>query len=398
MKITANILFFLILSTRASGQEYPFWGKLEEGKYFVGYSDTVIYNPDQFYSFLDYKGHKPYFVSMWFPLSKDTTISARVYGDYFNFSAPKNLKTLRDTLVQMQKTSFINYGIKNRLDSWDDREYGKPEQELFNKILSTKVNAQQSNKRPDNKYPVIVYHHGMGGTKDENSVLFEYLASHGCVIVSSNYHWPDQSISPINLKNDLKFIVDYTTTLSFIDQDRIYFLGHSWGSQMGLILNQTGNHPIKSFILLDNTLEQMSLEQVSRYYPDLDSVFRNHPNDFRTKTYVITSQKTYKEGGEYVKYPEPEFEAFKLINNKNFEFLIIRKTLSHEAFTSVGVLRSIYVDEFIQDDSTALKSQYQTYLKLNEQLLNLLNDKQPDTSIFFRNIDLKKAHKIAKNP
>ena len=389
MKITSILLLFLIISTRGSSQDYPFWGKLAEGNYQVGYSDTVVYNQDQYYSFLSYEGHKPYFVSMWYPIGEDIDSFTGVYNDYFSFKVSEDLKELRDSLVQMQQTSLIRYGIRNRVDSWDDRAYTKPEQELFYKILNTKVNATLSNKFPSIKCPVIVYHHGMGSSKEDNSVLFEYLASHGFVIISSNYHWPNQSELVSDSKNDLKFIIDYTTTLSFIDQDQICFLGHSWGSQMGLIVNQTGNHPIKSFILLDNTLEQMSLEQVGRYYPDIDSVFRNHPNDFRTKTYVITAQKAYKENGAYVEYPVPEFEVFKLLDNRNFEILIARKTLSHEAFTSMGALRSIYVDEVIQDDSAAVVLQYETYLELNEQLLHLLQDKEFDTSVFFKEIDLR---------
>jgi pimeloyl-ACP methyl ester carboxylesterase len=232
----------------------------------------------------------------------------------------------------------------------------------------------------------------MGSTREDNSVLFEYLASHGFVIISSNYHWPDQKDVLAESTNDLEFIVDYAMSLPFIDKDRIHFIGHSWGAWMGLILNQTGSHVIKSFILLDNTLEQMPLEMVSRYYPDLDSIFRNHPNDFKTKTYIITSQKSYVENGEYMENPEPKFEAFKLINNKNFEFLITRSTLSHEAFVSVGALRSAYLGEIEQDDSTAVAQQYKTYLELNEQLLHLLNDDQYDISIFFKEIDLMKAH------
>jgi pimeloyl-ACP methyl ester carboxylesterase len=391
MKITLYLLLFLLISIRTSGQEYPFWGKLEAGNYLVGYSDTIVYNKYQDYSFHTYKGQKPYFVGMWYPLNNDAISSTRVYADYFEFDVPENLKELRDTLVLMQQTSLITYGIKNRLASWDDRAYTQAEKELYDKILSTKVNATLSNKLPQKKYPVIVYHHGMGGTREENSVLFEYLASHGFVIISSNYHWPNQQDILAESINDLEFIVDYATTLPFIDKDRIHFLGHSWGGWMGLILNQTGNHAIKSFILLDNTLEEMSLEMVSRYYPDLDSIIRNHPNDFKTKTYVITSQKTYVENGTYVENPEPEFEAFKLINYKNFEFLITRNTLNHAAFISVGALRSTYVKEIIQDDAAAAVLQYKTYLELNEQLLRLLNDDKYDTSVFFKEIDLRKA-------
>ena len=393
MKIPALLLFVIFASTSALCQDYPFWGNLEAGKYAVGYRDTVIYNKDQHYSIDNYKGNKPQFVSMWFPLSKGTNIPTAVYNDYFKFSVSESLTVLRDSLVQMQQKALIQYGIRNRLDSWDDRAYTKMEQDLFDKLLNTKVNAIKTKNFPQTKYPVIVYHHGMGGSREDNAVLFEYLASHGFVIISSNYHWPDQKDNIDELKNDLKFIVDYTTTLSFIDQDRIHFIGHSWGSQMGLFLNQTGNHPINSFILLDNTLEQMSLEQVSRYYPDLDSIFRNHPNDFRTKTYVITSQKEYKENGELVKNPIPGFEVFELIDHGNFEFWIMRKTLSHEAFTSVGAFRSVYVDEVVQDDSAAVVVQYRTYLELNKQLLNLLSDDLYDSSLFFEKIELGKSNR-----
>src|SRR5258708_8092522 len=33
-------------------------------------------------------------------------------------------------------------------------------------------------------FPVVLYHSGAGGSFEDNSVLFEYLASHGYVVVS----------------------------------------------------------------------------------------------------------------------------------------------------------------------------------------------------------------------
>ncbi|WP_421869818.1 alpha/beta hydrolase family protein [Marinoscillum sp.] len=257
MKIQFIPLLFTFLPISVWCQEFPFWGNLEQGSYGVGYSDTIIYNEQQKYSYLDYEGPKPYLVSFWFPLEVETNSAEIEYAEYLAFEATQLGIALRDSLIQMRKQSFIDYGIKNRLDSWEDRPYGQNEQQLFQKIILTKVNAKKVLEHPLKEYPVIIYHHGMGGSKEENSVLFEYLASHGFVIVSSNYHWPKQSTNLEDLINDLMFATDFAARLSFTDSERMYFLGHSWGAQIGLILNQSGRHSFKSFILLDNTLEKL---------------------------------------------------------------------------------------------------------------------------------------------
>lgn len=386
MKLLTTLLIFFAIN-RLWCQTSPFWGDLERDSYSVGFIDTLIYNPGQSYTFDTYKGNKPYFISIWYPVNAKSEGIDRVYGDYFDFEAPTSLNSLRDSLMQMDKTALIDYGIKNRLDSWDDREYGSNEKELVELLLGTRVNAQTSKALPKERFPVVVNHHGMGGTRHENFVLFEFLASHGFIVVSSNYHWPDQSRDLDDLKDDLSFVTNFAGEMPFVDTSRMYFMGHSWGSQIGLISNQSGNHPFKSFILLDNTLEQLSLQQVGRYYPHLDSIFRNHSNGFKTKTYVMTSQKAYKEEGELVIAPEPQFESFKLLNLDQFEFLITRETLSHEGFTSVGVIRSIYTSQIVQDDAEATNSQFATYLELNRCILKLLKDNNTD-DVFFQIVHL----------
>lgn len=389
MKNYFVLLFSVTISVTVWGQQFPFWGHLKAGEFLVGYSDTITYNEHQSYTFQDYHGAKPYIVSMWYPLVSDANDAAIFYEDYFVQSLPNGLNALGDSLAQMQRTSLINYGIKNRLDAWEDRAYGDSEKQLLSKMIRTQVNARKSAKRPTTKYPVVIYHHGMGGIRNENAVLFEYLASHGFIVLSSNYHWPNQSTVLVDLIDDLRFVTNFTTTLPFVDETELYFLGHSWGAQIGLILNQSGDHPFKSFILLDNTLEALTSQQVSRYYPELDSIFRNHPRDFKTKTYVVTSQKTYKEDGEYVTTPEPKFESFKLLDIENFEFLVINESLSHEAFTSNGVIRNIFGDQIYMDDSASSATQYETYLELNQTLLNYFKEGEFDKSLFLREIEWK---------
>lgn len=388
MKLLTTTLLLLTISISWC-QNSPLWGDLNKGNYSVGIIDTMIYNQSQTFTYDTYEGHKPYFVSIWYPKEADHQNESRVYGDYFDFEVVTSLAPLRDSLMQMEKSALIEYGIKNRLDSWDDGEYGPSEKELLELLLKTEVNAKASKNLPQKQFPVIVNHHGMGGSRHENFVLFEYLSSHGFIVVSSNYHWPDQSRDLNDLKDDLSFVAKFASELSCADDSQIHFLGHSWGSQIGLICNQSGNHPFKSFILLDNTLEQLSLQQVGRYYPHLDSIFRNHSNDFKTKSYIMTSQKAYKEEGELVIAPDPQFESFKLLNLDQFEFLITKETLSHEGFTSVGVIRSIYTDQITQDDAGAVNSQFATYLELNRRILKLLKNVEVGNDGFLKRVTLK---------
>lgn len=335
---------------------------------------------------MDYKGLKPYYIGIWFPIPKTAANLPMSYKDYFYFDDRQNLTSLRDSLIQMNRTSLVNYGLKHRMNSWEDREFESIYQQMFKDILNTKVNATETNSPVSGNFPLIVYHHGMGGTFEENSVLFEYLASHGYVIVSSNYHWPDQGVSIAEIQNDLKFVLNFASNLPFINQDQVYFLGHSWGAQVGLILNQQGDHQVKSFFLLDSTLELMPLDMVRRFYPHLDSIFRNHPNDFRTRSFIITSPKAYLENDQLIRQPLPKYEIFNLINSGNFNFLITRDILDHEAFVSKGILRAAFLKDYKQDDSTAISTQYLTYIKLNEQILILIQDGKIKSTSYLRKV------------
>ncbi len=106
---------------------------------------------------------------------------------------------------------------------------------------------------------------------------------------------------------------------------------------------------------------------------------------------VITSLKTYKENGEYETTPEPKFEPFTLIDPENFEFLVLKDPLSHEAFTSTGVIRNVYSEQIFMDDSISGAWQFETYLELNQELLNFFKESETYNSTFFREVNLKKS-------
>lgn len=382
------LLSFFILTRTIHGQDYPFWDDLTPGEYNVGYLQTVEFNERQHYEFEGYRGSKPYFIGVWFPTTQDEQEKA-TYQAYFDYQAPDELDPLADSLAAINQTSLINYGLKKRMNSSEDRMYDEPHQNLLQQILTTKINASKATLSADKKFPVIVYHHGMGGTFEENAVLFEFLASHGFIIVSSNFHWPNQNRDLNDLVDDLRFVLDYATNLGSIDKERIHIMGHSWGTQIGLVFNQQGDDRIKSFIYLDSTLEPLPLRIIQRYYPELDSVFTNYPGDFKTQSYLITSPKAYLEEGKLEEQPPPLFEVFKKINTSNMSFLTSTEIMDHESFTSTALLRRTFLGSYVADDSTALLSQKEAYLKLCQDLLELLNDAPISALDFLKKVELE---------
>src|ERR1035437_11073477 len=87
------------------------------------------------------------------------------------------------------------------------------------------------------KFPVVIYHPGLGGTFDDNSVACEYLASHGYVVLSSAYQAADSSALNIDgdlatSLEDLNFLLRYAATLPFADVSKVAAMGHSYGAQV----------------------------------------------------------------------------------------------------------------------------------------------------------------------
>jgi len=53
------------------------------------------------------------------------------------------------------------------------------ERAAWDALLATPVFATQNVAPAPGKFPVVIYHAGLGGTFDDNAVVYEYLASHG---------------------------------------------------------------------------------------------------------------------------------------------------------------------------------------------------------------------------
>jgi pimeloyl-ACP methyl ester carboxylesterase len=289
---------------------------------------------------------------------------------------------LIDSIKHVQEKAFIHW-VTYDLDLWESSAFNAEKRELVKEILNEKLDVFKTHQFPDEKFPTIIYHHGNGGISFENAVLFEYLASHGYVIISADYHWPGLRLRSYTQKSDLSledvdFITNFSENLSFTNHQNLRFIGHSWGGGVALRLNQKGNPHFKHYLIFDSTIEKMVLPELKALYPHFDSLIRYHPNDFKTESTVITARASYYSEGKKVIQPYPEFLPFKLIDTSAFTFFTLKSILNHGSFTSVEVMRASLLNQFDQSDSVTIKEQYDTYQYLVQLTKDLLSGVELD--------------------
>ena len=129
-------------------------------------------------------------------------------------------------------------------------------------LLSKQTMAYRAPNPAKGKFPIILYHAGAAGSLEENSVMCEYLASHGYVVITSAFQSADgQHVSnnyggPETSWSDLAFLLKHAHSLPFVDTSKAGAIGHSMGAQY--LLEWLGQQPsptLSAVISLDTTLE-----------------------------------------------------------------------------------------------------------------------------------------------
>jgi len=320
---------------------------------------------------------------MWFPIVDETGNRIK-YKEYLTMDSIPEVQGLIDTIQKVQHKAFVKWGVTYDLDMWENASFSQRKQDLAKEMLNENLDVFKTNQFPDEQFPTIIYHHGSGGISFENSVLFEFLASHGFVIISTDYHWPSSRLNSYTHKSDLSledvdFITKFSESLPFTNHQNLIYLGHSWGGGVALRLNQKNNPQFKHYIIFESTIEKPGLLEFKDLHPHLDSLFRYHPNDFKTKSTVISARARYfSKGMTYVVQPYPKFLPFQLLDNRAFTFITLKEILNHGSFTSVEVMRATLLGQFEQRDSVTVKNQFDTYQSLVQLTKNLIDGAELD--------------------
>src|ERR1035437_3000994 len=268
----------VVLGSAAGGWgQSQFWGELKAGKYAVGFRS--LYQLDVVRSYdADYaaagstavKKPRPIFFAIWYPAAAQQDV-AMVFRDYFRaVSVDSSVPEFAQSLRKFTRDMACRYMLGKAFDSLTQEERA-----AWDALLATPVFATLNVAPAVGKFPVVVYHPGLGGTFDDNAVACEYLASHGYVVLSSAYQAADSSRLNIDGDlatsfDDLNFLLRYAATLPFADLSRISAMGHSYGAQAMLAWRARPDSAVDAVVFLDSNVEYRPLDDFADFKAALE--------------------------------------------------------------------------------------------------------------------------------
>jgi dienelactone hydrolase len=214
----------------------PLWGTLAPGPYAVGF--RVLYRLDRSRvweagdSTTDMDPARPMRVSVWYPAKRNGSGQAMRYGDYVHLATPDRAFRRLNALLETRDT--LSQG-----GAFVGAESFRP------KLNSLPVPARAGAERAPGTFPLLMYSAGWNSsTQHDNSVLAEYLASHGYVVAAVPQVGPSAStfslrLTPVDLEiqmRDIEFAMGVTRQIPGVDRRALGLIGWSMGGVISLLI------------------------------------------------------------------------------------------------------------------------------------------------------------------
>jgi pimeloyl-ACP methyl ester carboxylesterase len=305
MIVVAFFAAMVLHPTPAEAQSRLLWGSLKSGTDAVGF--RVQYQLDQsreydppFRSELPFPTHhpRPIMIAIWYPAQRSAKPPMR-YREYFAVApATGPLVSFGARVAQATRK------IAGEEITGDDAGTMTPVDSTgFARLLETRTMAVRNAAPAPGRHPVLLYHPGLGGSYEDNSVLFEYLASRGFIVISSPFPDPDGSNIVVSGDipgsfADLSFLTAFARSLPNADADRIGVMGHSYGAWVSFAWAASTDAPVRALITLDSGFEYDSLSAG----PEL---LQLHMKTHRTAIRAATLRVASTERSPHFEYLDP---------------------------------------------------------------------------------------------
>jgi len=216
------LAFWLVLLTTAPAGASSQWGNLQPGPHTVGYRTLHVRDSARRY----FDGPRPVQIYMWYPAAA-TDGPSMPYGRYLDDAAfdwgddPVRVEELGRRTRAEFKSGALNPSFP-----------GVMSDEAFAAILATPTRVIRDGTPASGRFPVLLHAHMQGAL--HQSVLLEYLASHGFVVLSiSTYNsapafyarGDDTAEGLLNLAEDFALALVQAQALPFADIARVAAIG-----------------------------------------------------------------------------------------------------------------------------------------------------------------------------
>jgi dienelactone hydrolase len=265
-RIGVLTFLFTVLAGRASGApDVRLWGTLVPGPHPVGFARSWQLDHARRYA-PEFRAEgaalgpapdcpRPILISLWYPARASAAAPMR-YRDYLEIgSDDPAIAPFARRLDAFTRQTIAEEVLEERPAKIDDAEAAG-----IKRWLDATTCAVKDAPVAQGKFPLIVAHPGLGGTFEDNSVFYEYMASHGYVVIVSAYQSEDASFLNIDWDLDrsikeMDFLIRYAKARPGFNLGAIGAIGHSYGAQAVLAWRAENNSPLGAVVSLDSTVE-----------------------------------------------------------------------------------------------------------------------------------------------
>jgi pimeloyl-ACP methyl ester carboxylesterase len=321
------------------------------GNFEPGMIDTIVFHPSEEYSYNSYTGRKPFFVRIWVPMEKGTSDSTLVLRDLFSFhSKQPELAALADSLNH-ENLEYVRSHLTRTIGE-DDSTLKEKNSKMFEKLMRLSIRSQFTEK-PKGKFPVILYHHGYDGWSHENFLFAEYMASHGFIVVGTNYEWPNHQGSWDKGNADISYMNNFIKHLPYADSTRVFAVGHSWGAQALLYYDNKPPQPFQTTISLHTTMEfPPKLDTITKYWPRVSQIMLDSTRK-TSPTFFFAPEK-----------PSNNYLIFRKSKSADYHYINALTPIAHDGFISLDNMRYFIKEFYRPKEDSVLQKQFQCYQEI----------------------------------
>jgi len=265
-------------------------------------------------------GYRPIQTSIWYPAVKDDNVQPMRFEDYVYLVANEvSFQSLTEEAKSQAKKDLTAF-------------LGSPESRFVNE-MGTRTNAIRDLKPAEGSFPVIIYAPSFNSQSFENSVLCEYLASHGYIVIASpcmGMRSRDMTLDLVGAEaqaRDIEFLISFAHDYPHADMSKMSVMGFSWGG-LSNVLVKMRNDNVKAVICLDGTIRY--LPKLFNQSPYADSLQMNVPYLFLAAK-NMSLEEIYKDNYEgsnsffnSLKYSDAYLFTFHNLLHQNFASRLIK--------------------------------------------------------------------------
>jgi hypothetical protein len=317
-------LFVVALPGVAAAQSQPLWGKLSPGSYGVGFRTVwqLDYSRRYDMTFADKttyatgKAPRPILINIWYPAKAAGDGETMRHCDYLDVrSAEPSLAKLSGALAD-----YVMRPYTQESQGKPDKEARDREKRVQNELLNTPTPCVRDAAAAEGPFPLVIYHAGAGSTFDDNSVLCEFLASHGYVVFGSAFQEPSGESFNVDGKHtsarDMQFLIGYAKQLPNVDWHHVGVIGHSAGAHATLMYRAQPDCLADAVVSLDTTQDYYSTAEL-RWEELCATVGKNRKN-MTGPLLMVANPHAYFQLADSLSLAPRYYLTIKDLNHNNF--------------------------------------------------------------------------------